>query len=218
MVATADAGLPHQDLPATQRSPTQVFPPRDSEEPQQRVRQRRSPTDSMTKAPSQRAERTLADRNFVDGTDFPMAENQPCRRSRQSSRCWCEQTNDLVNTLPTEAELVTNALKRNALRAKCHDLRVTNNVCRRSRAEWSPFPSRDCVECFHSFGGEESRSLALADVSDPCSEVDGSPVFLYLGVRCRDSCVSGACEVGVEGCEVLVPSFGVCHVGNHTSS
>lgn len=69
-----------------------------------------------------------------------------------------------------------------------------------------------------SFGGEQSRSLSLSDVSDPCSEVDVSPVFGGFYVRGRDSCVSVALYVGVEGGEVLVPFLLVLHGVNGTSS
>ena len=123
-----------------------------------------------------------------------------------------------MDALTAETELISDSLERDASRAKCHDLVIPNGVSRWSRAEWSPFPAGDSPEYCCSFWGEESRPLALADVSDPCSEVYGSPVGDVFGVGCRDSCVSGAEGVEVECFEVLVPSVCVVHVVNHTSS
>jgi hypothetical protein len=102
-----------------------------------------------------------------------------------------------MDALTRETEHVSDALQRDALRAKGHDLAVAFDVSRWAGGEWSPLPSRNYGEDFGSLCRQQARALALANVSNPCSEVEDSPVGHCFVVRCRDSRVTGALDVSV---------------------
>jgi len=147
---------------------------------------------------------------FTTSQRYARSSAEESSGASQSSKSGIRLFYNLVNALAAQIVRICNLTKSHSLAAHLKNFRISTRIRRGPWFQRSPLPARESRENFHFFCREHRLLLALANVTNPCSDSNLLPVknFDMYG---RDPGVPRAFGELQQCCNISIESSSVVH-------
>lgn len=120
---------------------------------------------------------------------------------------------NLMHSLAAEVKLVSDLAERRTRRAHLQNFRISRRICGRTRLQWSPLPTRNCLDGCRAVIRKLIFSTTLPHVPDPCSQSDVFPINIFY-MNSRNIAVSLSGRKLLQGFDVRIETCSVIHRQN----